>query len=393
VINPSPTSSPQPIGSQAPQKPISERPIEDSVQKAFDRAKDPNRPKPTPREAKMGDNNPPEETKREKFDLKKRPVDQPDRARAEHGHFAKSDATSTSVTKPDATRSQPGQPGQTAQPHPQLPETAPYRAPPQRFRNSAKAEWAAAPESVRGEVYRMHQEYDQAYRQYRADHEVMNSIRPFHQMAQQQGTNLNRVLGNYTTIEHKLRGDLLGGLDVIVDNLNLHAQDGRKITFRDVCWHVVNQTPEQINLMRANNAQIAQAHQLARQQQEIQALRAEQQRAQYVQHFNMTRSQVDQYAASHPRMDELANLIKQEIDFGFDLDTAYKRAERLSPVSQAAQTRGNGTTQAAQTRRPDRSIHGSPDVAPSNGASRRPMKQPSIDDALTNALRTVRGHL
>jgi hypothetical protein len=70
VINPSPTSSPQPIGSQAPQKPISERPIEDSVQRAFDRAKDPNRPKPTPREAKMGDNNPPEETKREKFDLK-----------------------------------------------------------------------------------------------------------------------------------------------------------------------------------------------------------------------------------------------------------------------------------------------------------------------------------
>jgi hypothetical protein len=212
-------------------------------------------------------------------------------------------------------------------------------------------------------------------------------------MAQQQGTNLNRVLSNYTTIEHKLRGDPLGGLDLIVDNLNLHTQDGRKITFRDVCWHVVNQTPEQIKLMQANNAQIAQQHQLARQQQEIQALRAEQQRAEYIQRFHMTRSQVDQYAASHPRMDELANLIHQEILLGFDLDTAYRRAERLSPVSQAAQTRGNGTTQAAQTRRPDRSIHGSPDVAPSNGASRRPMKQPSIDDALTNALRTVRGHL
>jgi hypothetical protein len=340
----------------------------------------------------MGDNNPPEETKREKFDLKKRPVDQPDRARAEHGHFAKSDATSTSVTKPDATRSQPGQPGQVAQPGQQAPVGAPYQAPPRRMTPRAQAEWATTPESVQRDVHRIYGEYHQAFQRYRADHEVMNSIRPFHQMAQQQGTNLNRVLGNYTTIEHKLRGDLLGGLDVIVDNLNLHAQDGRKITFRDVCWHVVNQTPEQINLMRANNAQIAQAHQLARQQQEIQALRAEQQRAQYVQHFNMTRSQVDQYAASHPRMDELANLIKQEIDFGFDLDTAYRRAERLSPAGPTAQTRGNGSATAAQTRKPDRSIHGSPDAAP-NGAGRRPVKQPSIDDALTNALRTVRGHL
>jgi hypothetical protein len=334
----------------------------------------------------MGDNNPPEETKREKFDLKKRPVDQPARDRAEHGHFAPRERQESQAKQPD-------QPSQVTQPSQQTPVGAPYQAPPRRMTPRAQTDWATTPESVQRDVHRIYGEYHQAFQRYRADHEAMNTIRPFHQMAQQQGTDLNRVLSNYTTIENKLRGDPLGGLDLIVDNLNLHTQDGRKITFRDVCWHVVNQTPEQIKLMQANNAQIAQQHQLARQQQEIQALRAEQQRAAYMQHFHMTRAQVDQYAATHPRMDELANLIHQEIKLGFDLDTAYRRAERLSPVSQAAQTRGNGTTQAAQTRRPDRSIHGSPDVAPSNGASRRPVKQPSIDDALTNALRTVRGHL
>ncbi len=58
----------------------------------------------------------------------------------------------------------------------------------------AKAEWAAAPESVRGEVHRMQQEFDEAYHKYRGDHETMNTIRHFHDMAREHGTTLDRAL-------------------------------------------------------------------------------------------------------------------------------------------------------------------------------------------------------
>ena len=76
----------------------------------------------------------------------------------------------------------------------------------------------------------------------------------------------------------------------------------------------------------------------------------------------------------HPRFDELGEVIEREIALGFDLDTAYRRAELLFPATHAAQTR----TTSAQTRPVDRSIHGNPDVAPSNGASRRPTEAQRI---------------
>ena len=43
----------------------------------------------------------------------------------------------------------------------------------------------------------------------------------YHEMAQQHGTTLDRALNNYVTMEQKLRQDVIGGLDIIVNNLNL----------------------------------------------------------------------------------------------------------------------------------------------------------------------------
>jgi hypothetical protein len=107
------------------------------------------------------------------------------------------------------------------------------------------------------------------------------------------------------------------------------------------------------------------------------------------QQFTATRSAVDQFAASHPQFDELGDLIHQELKLGFDLETAYRRAQLLRPGTHAAQTR----TQPAQTRPIDRSISGAPDVAPSNGASSRRPKEASrtARDAVSNAMRRVNG--
>jgi hypothetical protein len=394
VINPNPTHAPAPLGPQAPNKAVepegsTHRPESrrESIKRAFERAD-----KAEPAKPRMGHNNPPEAMEREKqpptarqarearekpepVDLKKRPADQP----RDQGRFV---ARAHEGQEGAARQAQPTQ-------HKQLPEGTPYRDPPQRMSERARADWHAAPESVRGEVHRMHQEFGRAYQQYRGDHDEMNAIRPFHQMARQHGTTLHRALSNYVGMEEKLRNDVVGGLDVIVNNLNLRAEGGQRLTLRDVAWHIVNQSPEQQQLLRSQNTQMAQSHQLQAAHQRIQALEQHAQRMQHQQRFTYTRSGVDAFAEAHPRFDELGDLIENEVKLGFDLDTAYQRAELLRPASRAAQTRTNGT-HAAQTRTPDRSIHGAPGGT-GNGAARRSKEPVGRRDAIANAIKRVNG--
>lgn len=277
-INPNPVSSPNPVGQQAPDKPASDykgsehRPESrrEAIQKAFERAnnpqKQPQRPvrhaEPKPAEAKAGHNNPPEAT--EQFDLKKRPADQPQQHR-EQGRFAR--APDANVPNQAQAGTQPQRPQ-----HKQLPEGTPYRDPPPRMADHAKAEWHAAPESVRGEVHRMHAEFNGAYQRYRGDAEVMNTIRPFHEMAASHGTTLQKALTNYVSMEQKLRSDPVGGLDVIVNNLNLRTPTGEKIGLRDIAYHVLSQSPEQLRMMQTANAQGAASHQIGALHQQVAGL-------------------------------------------------------------------------------------------------------------------------
>jgi hypothetical protein len=394
-INPNPTNAPAPLGNQAPDKPAGETERQpsrrESIQKAFDRARTENPPKP--REARMGDNNPPEETKVEKraaarekldpIDLKKRPADQPQRERAEHGHFAPREPQQARDGRQQGTQQQPG----TQQGAPGI---APHRNPPQRFSERAKAEWQAAPDSVRSEVYRMATEFHHGFEKYKADRQEMNTLRPFQEQARQQGTTLHRALSNYTAMEQKLRTDVVGGLDVIVHNLNLRTPDGQRLGLRDIAWHILNQSPEQHRLTQNQNAQTAQSQQIGQLHQMVNTLASGIHRMQYQQQFSNTRSALDQYADAHPRFDELGDLIEHEIKLGFDLDTAYRRAELLRPATHAAQTRTNSTT--AQTRTSDRSIRGAPS-GPSNGTSQRSSKPVGRREAISNAIKRVNGSL
>jgi hypothetical protein len=398
---------PNPVGPQAPNKPVDEssfkgsehRPLSrrETIQKAFDRADTAERREATkPRQAKIGDNHPPEETPRDRprkgeppretIDLKKRPDNQPPpRERAEHGHFAPSRDRGQ-----DASQAQP----EARQSVSALPAHAPYRDAPPRMHERARAEWHATPESVRGEVTRMHHDFSRAHQAYKADHDYMNALRPYANLAHSSGTNLAKALESYTGMEHLLRNDLVAGLDMIISNLNLvNQQTGQRITLPDIAWHVLNTTPEQQKLIQSRNTQMAQSHQMQQQQQRIDRLEKQNAQMQYAAHFHQTRSAVDCYADTHPRLDELGDVILNEVNLGFDLDTAYRRAELLRPATHAAQTRTERPHAAqtrnppAQTRTPDRSIHGGPGSL--NGSSRKgPV---SRRDALTNAIRQVRG--
>jgi hypothetical protein len=395
-INTDQTSGPNPISNQAPDKPPPTR--REAIQAAFDRANKPREPAkvqrepvsaPKAAEAKAGHNQPPEPV--EKIDLKKRPDDQP----RDKGRFAPRQPA-ISADEPrilESANDTKGRNGtQPAAPHPTLPENTPFREPPQRMADHAKAAWAATPEPVRGEIHRMHQEFGNAYNQLKPVADAFQPIARFHQMAREHGTTLERALTNYTSMEQKLRSDVIGGLDVIVNNLGLKAPDGSRIGLRDIAYHVLSQSPEQLRQLQMGNTQNAASHQIGALHQKISGLEQALNQMHTAQQFSYTRSQVDQFADSHPRFDELGAQIKVELDLGFDLPTAYRRAELLNPATQAAQTRGNSPS--AQTRPADRSISGSPGGVASQAAasSRRNSEKPvGRREAIENAVKRVRG--
>jgi hypothetical protein len=397
-INQNPVNSSNPLGPQAPHAPTGEleggkgRPQSrrEAIQAAFDRANKPQaktakpaeKASPPAAEAKKGHNQPPEDTPQEGLDLKKRPSDQPqqDRPRGERGQFA------PRAKAEDGQTGQTGQNGQTA-PARKLPEGVPYRDPPPRISERARQDWDTAPESVRGDYHRLHQEAEGIHRHYKAVADAYQPVAHFDQMARQHGTTLQAALTNYVSMEQKLRADPVGGIDVIVNNLGLKAPNGQPIGLRDIAYHVLSQSPEQLQMLQQGNQQTAASQQIGALHQQVNGLKSALQQMHTEQQFKQVRSAVDQFAESHPRFDELGTIIERELKLGFDLETAYRRADRLFPGNTAAQTR----TTPAQTRPVDRSISGSPDVTGSNPASRKPQKTPERREAIQNAIRRVNG--
>ena len=409
-INQNPVDSPSPVGSQAVHKSAAEARRE-AVQRAFEKAdkapvkaaRAPEKPAPAAAEAKKGHNNPPEETPA--LNLKKRPDEQGATTAAaqprDKGRFAPRQPAGNDVNaQVRSSAANAGQPGQAAQTGAQnsanaqyqrLPPHAPYPEPLQRMAESAKRDWAVTPEAVRGDVHRMHKEFKAASDYYKATHEAFKPIEKYHRMATEQGTTLEKALHHYTSMEDKLRSDPIAGLDVIVNNLGIQdPQTGQRLGLRDIAYHVLSQSPEQLRQIQMGNQQQAAGHQIGALHQEIQGLKQTLQQMHNAQQFTQTRSAVDQFADSRPRFDELGELIKAEIDLGFDIDTAYRRACLLRPAAHAEQIR----TTPAQTRPPDRSIHGSPSVTASDAAFRR-TKEPSrsVREAVENAAKRMNGHI
>jgi hypothetical protein len=398
VIDQSPVSRPNPLGPQTPQAPTPDleggkgRPESrrEAIQRAFDRANSPppkttkpaEKPALKAAEAKAGHNQPPEDTPPED---QKRPGDRP---RGERGQFLPRERQDATNDTPNVATNQAGNVAQGEQKR-LLPEGAPYRDPPPRISERAKKDWDTAPESVRGDYHRLHQEAEGIHRHYKGVAEAYMPIAQYDQMARQHGTTLDKALASYTGIEQKLRSDPVAGLDTIVHNLGLtDPQTGKRIDLRDIAYHVLSQSPEQLKQIQQGNVQTATQHQMGALYQEISGLKQALHQMHTEKQFVQTRSAVDQFAESHPRFDELGDLIETELKLGFDMETAYRRAELLRPGNTVAQTH----TTPAQTRPVDRSISGSPDVAPSNGASKRKPEKPiERRAAIQNAIRRVNG--
>lgn len=403
-INQNQPSSPTPISNTPPERAPAERAVgrREAIQQAFDRANNPKAEKrttepakapPKAREAKMGDNQPPEAT--EKLNLKKRPSEQGDIPRGERGQFAPRQAASAQAAQDaqsNASRAS-GHPDAASQ-QKQLPANAPFREALPRMSEQAKAAWADTPEHVRADVHRVHQEFVQAYQTHKADVDAMTEIRHFQHMATQHGTTLKTALTNYVGMENKLRADPIGGLEQLVYNLNLKADNGGRVTLRDIAHHVMTRTPEQLRQMQQGNVQQGQQQGMSQLHQEVAGLRQTVQQMHTERQFTQLRGGVDSFAddGQHPRFDELGDIIHEEVARGYSLEDAYRRAELLRPTTQAVQNRA----QPAQSRDTDRSISGAPAAASGSSpkaTSGKLAKAVGRREAIGNAIRHVNGSL
>lgn len=403
-------SSPNPITNTAPDKPPMSR--REALKNAFERAEARSRgetpaakdtkPQAKPAKAEPGHNNPPDDTKAEpRLDLRKRP-DKQDAQALESQPQPRDRGRFAPRQQPDlnSTELKSGQPDPQVQAKPKanpLPDNAPFRDAPPRMTEAAKADWHGAPETVRGDVHRIMGEFENAYRGYRQIADAYKPIARFDQMAREHGTTLEKALENYTSMEQKLRADVIGGLDVIINNLNIRSNDGKQIGLREIAYHVLSQSPEQLKQVQIGNAQQAQHSQLGALHEEIRGLKEQLNALHSQQQFTYTRSQVDQFADSHPRFDELGAEIEQELRLGFDLETAYRRAELLKPATTAAQTRD--TAPQTRTTEADKSISGAPSGASSTQSQRPPARSKEAGkttgrrEAIANAIKRVNGGL
>jgi hypothetical protein len=155
--------------------------------------------------------------------------------------------------------------------------------PPARFLPAAKEAWAAAPETLRAEVLRLEAELTAGLKKHQAAAARDASLAEFHELAAKGGTTVKEALCKYVNLENQLRTDPIRGLEIICQNVGL--------SLRDVAA-----------LLRVTPGP------------------------------DSTHDSVAEFAATHPRFDDLSEDIIFLLETGRanDLPEAYILAERLN---------------------------------------------------------------
>lgn len=355
-ISEAPANPTNPIESSGPEKapePVAEVKPSSSVKEAIERA-----------DAKLKAQ--PEVKPNAKLDAKSDAAKAEPKARDETGKF-------TQKAAPDAQPSQPVEQKQAVATEPPKQPTAFHEAP-KRFSDDAKAAWEAAPEPVRAEIHRAVKELETGITQYR---DVVEPLKPYLQMAQRHNTSLTKALDQYIGLEQALKSQNVNEKLAGIEEVFRHAG----ISPRDYAAHILGQTPDQVQSQQ--DATIAELRQ------EISGLK--QQLGGVTQSVQTQREQaalqeVNKFATDHPRFEELADIIVEEMKHGYSLQDAYDRAERLNPapVKAPASSPVIPAKPADAHTKGTKSISGTPSPGSSPSAKQSP--SPSIRDALKRAM-------
>lgn len=359
-INVEQASHTQPLGSQTPQ-PEKIAVVEDkpsvSARDAIARAKE-------QLKAKEGEAKPAVKVEQPakveaKVEAKAEPVKEP-ATRADDGKF--------SVRQPAPVEQAASEPKPTQ-----------YKDAPARFDDAAKAEWANAPESVKGAAIRAVKEMEDGLTKYKANHERYEQFREYDETAKANGRDLKQSIASVLEFEKTLKANPIAAIDFALREVGPRDSQGRPISLNDIVAHVSGQSTDQ----RLTEAQST-----------IQELNS---RIQQMEYAKKVPDMVAEFAASHDRFEELTGVIVPLLKAGHELETAYELAAALKPASADTKPLIPAENQAlAQTQvQPkainpagQKSISGAPSTG-SNPASlkrQQPLKETSsVRDSLRKA--------
>lgn len=242
-------------------------------------------------------------------------------------------------------------------------DQAPAEVTPSRFEAPSglsaegKAAWDATPEPVKADIARRFREMEQGIQGYQSEY---GALKPYADRAKAEGTSLAQVVQNYVGFEQLLLKDPKAGFEAVARSLNIDIGE------------VLGQ-PAAPDVRQLQT-------QLHTAQREAETAKAE--LAKF--HEEKAKSEVDEFARDHPRIDELGPTMAWLIQTGGaqTLDDAYQLADRLRPS--ATPPAPAPAHAAVQTRTPpvSRSISGAP-ASGSNPAARKPAG--STSEALERA--------
>jgi hypothetical protein len=245
----------------------------------------------------------------------------------------------------------------------------------------AAAEWQKLPEVVREEVVKRSEAFDKGYAEIKTKADRLDELKEYEQMSEQAyGQPLKETLKYYAKMDRELANPdtALAALENIVSNMPYKGTDGKiyKWDLPQLAEYILQQSEQGVSSFQDPQADIQREladvkRQLAEFQQGIQSQREIEQKTQREQTTQSIQKQIETFAASAPRFDELVDDIDMILsspkfqktgDTVADLKKAYEMAERLKPAPSLSPPAPDlrATDTAAQTRRGSASISGAP---------------------------------
>lgn len=272
--------------------------------------------------------------------------------RGPDGKFAAKEATPPDAGTEATDPAKPEDDAEKAEAKDEAKETGPDA--PRGFDPAAKAAWEAAPAELKGAVSRRIGELESGLRQYQQD---FGDLRPFVQMAKQANIQPKAAIEAWMSAERILSENPVEGVRHLAKTMGFDA----KAVLAQIAGDAPpDQKDGTIEALRREIADLKRGfggvQQTMQQQREASIQR-----------------DVEAFAASNPRFEELSGDIAEMLRTGYakDLADAYAKAERLNPLPPSPQPAArNPEQQAAQTRKASLAVTGAP-VAGSNPATRK----------------------
>ena len=309
----------------------------------------------------------------------------------------RANAEKPAETKPEPVKAEA--PAQPAQPVAPKPEPSKYQ-PPSRLAPEAKAAWDAAPEPLRAEVVRMHDELTAGLTKYKTEAERFAPLADYEKRSQEVYKQpLADTLKNYVEMDELLASDPLAGLERIVSSMQPWTDEQGKQhpwTLKTLAQYVVEQ--EGVDNFD-NNVNRDLERKLDAAMKKIENLEkgfTQTRETETQQRQKSITAQIEKFASEAPRYAELethivkllkSDLIDRTGDPALDLKAAYELAERLNPAPSLKPPAPDlpAPDPAAQTRRGSASVSGAPS---GSNPGRQPVPETNRD-AIKKAFATM----